>query len=57
MFDDKYTISKVDLSQQKITIIGWEDPEIIVKAIKKTRKNAIICYQTEPPDDQPPQDA
>ncbi|CAI9779741.1 unnamed protein product [Fraxinus pennsylvanica] len=46
----------IDVAQQKITIIGWADPEKIVKAIKRTRKNAIICSQTEPPDDQPPPD-
>ncbi|KAL2534679.1 Heavy metal-associated isoprenylated plant protein [Abeliophyllum distichum] len=46
----------IDFSQQKITVIGWADPEKIIKAIKKTRKNAIICSQTEPPDDQPPPD-
>lgn len=46
----------IDFAQQKIIIIGWADPERIVKAIRKTRKNAIICSQTEPPDDQPPPD-
>ncbi|XP_061369310.1 pollen-specific leucine-rich repeat extensin-like protein 1 [Gastrolobium bilobum] len=33
----------IDFPQQKITIIGWADPEKIVKAIKKTRKMATIC--------------
>ncbi|KAK7303741.1 hypothetical protein RJT34_14654 [Clitoria ternatea] len=33
----------VDFPQQKITIIGWKDPEKITKAIKKTRKMATIC--------------
>nr|KYP43485.1 hypothetical protein KK1_035052 [Cajanus cajan] len=33
----------IDFPQQKITIIGWTDPEKIVKAIKKTRKIATIC--------------
>ncbi|CAI9118995.1 OLC1v1020645C4 [Oldenlandia corymbosa var. corymbosa] len=52
----------IDFPQQKITIIGWADPEKIVKAIKKTRKTAIICSHSEPPDDdhrqqtQPPDD-
>ncbi|KAL3505676.1 hypothetical protein ACH5RR_031058 [Cinchona calisaya] len=49
----------IDFPQQKITIIGWADPEKIVKAIKKTRKSAIICSHTEPPDPQaqPPESA
>ncbi|XP_027164759.1 extensin-1-like [Coffea eugenioides] len=42
----------IDFPQQKITIIGCADPEKIVKAIKKTRKTAIICSHTEPPDPQ-----
>lgn len=42
----------VDFPQQKITIIGWADPEKIVKAIKKTRKTAIICSHTEQSDQQ-----
>lgn len=37
----------VDFPQQKITIIGWAEPEKIVKAIKKTRKSAIICSHLE----------
>ncbi|GAB4843062.1 hypothetical protein Ancab_013041 [Ancistrocladus abbreviatus] len=37
----------IDFPQQKITIIGWADPEKIVKAIKKTRKIATICSHTE----------
>lgn len=44
----------IDFPQQKITIIGWADPEKIVKAIKKTRKTAIICSHTEQ-SDQPAQ--
>ncbi|KAI7752988.1 hypothetical protein M8C21_026729 [Ambrosia artemisiifolia] len=36
----------IDIPQQKLTIIGWADPEKIVKAIKKTRKNATICSHT-----------
>ncbi|KAG2721362.1 hypothetical protein I3760_02G079400 [Carya illinoinensis] len=42
----------IDFSQQKLTIIGWADPEKIVKALKKTRKIATICSHmvpTEPP--------
>lgn len=42
----------IDFPQQKITIIGRADPEKIIKAIKKTRKTAIICSHTEPPDPQ-----
>lgn len=37
----------IDFPQQKITIIGWADPEKIVKAIKKTRKIATICSHVE----------
>ncbi|KAL3626564.1 hypothetical protein CASFOL_030113 [Castilleja foliolosa] len=43
----------IDFPQQKITIIGWADPEKIVKAIKKTRKSAVICLHTEQQPDQP----
>ncbi|KAJ8766245.1 hypothetical protein K2173_022304 [Erythroxylum novogranatense] len=46
----------VDLPQQKLIIIGWADPEKIVRAIRKTRKMAIICSHsesTEPPAAQP----
>ncbi|XP_058757927.1 uncharacterized protein LOC131631164 isoform X2 [Vicia villosa] len=40
---------RIDLDRQRLTIIGWADPEKIVKAIKnKTRKNAtIICSNVE----------
>ncbi|KAJ4722092.1 Heavy metal-associated isoprenylated plant protein [Melia azedarach] len=41
----------IDFPQQKLTIVGWADPEKIVKAIRKTRKLATICShveQTEP---------
>ncbi|KAG9146373.1 hypothetical protein Leryth_018427 [Lithospermum erythrorhizon] len=31
-------------------IVGWAEPEKIVKAIKKTRKSAIICSHMEPED-------
>ncbi|KAK4433891.1 Heavy metal-associated isoprenylated plant protein 23 [Sesamum alatum] len=41
----------VDFPQQKITIVGWADPAKIVKAIKKTRKTAIICSHTEQSDE------
>ncbi|KAL2506815.1 Copper chaperone [Abeliophyllum distichum] len=44
-----------DFPQQKITIIGWADPAKIAKAIKKTRKTAIICSHSESSDDQPDQ--
>ncbi|KAB1213920.1 Heavy metal-associated isoprenylated plant protein 26 [Morella rubra] len=52
----------IDFSQQKLTIIGWADPEKIVKAIKKTRKIATICSHTEqaeppaPPTEQAPKE-
>ncbi|CAK8563738.1 unnamed protein product [Lathyrus sativus] len=40
---------RIDLDRQRLTIIGWADPEKIVKAIKnKARKNAtIICSDIE----------
>ncbi|XP_062150330.1 early nodule-specific protein 2-like [Alnus glutinosa] len=49
----------IDLPQQKLTIIGWADPEKILKAIKKTRKVVTICSHTEPtePPAQPPEQA
>ncbi|XP_010259440.1 PREDICTED: extensin-like [Nelumbo nucifera] len=40
----------IDFPQQKITVVGWADPEKIVKAIKKTRKIATICAHSEPTD-------
>ncbi|KAF3456289.1 hypothetical protein FNV43_RR00939 [Rhamnella rubrinervis] len=36
-----------DFPRQKLTVIGWADPERIIKAIKKTRKIATICSHTE----------
>ncbi|CAA3025622.1 heavy metal-associated isoprenylated plant 35-like [Olea europaea subsp. europaea] len=47
----------VDFPQQKITIIGLADPQKIAKAIKKTRKTAIICSHSETSDDQPSEPA
>ncbi|XP_038721338.1 heavy metal-associated isoprenylated plant protein 35-like isoform X2 [Tripterygium wilfordii] len=44
----------IDLPQQKLTIIGWADPEKILKAIRKTRKTATICSHTEPEPATPP---
>lgn len=38
----------IDFPQQKLTIIGWADPEKIVKAIRKSRKTATICSHSEP---------
>ncbi|KAK7264673.1 hypothetical protein RJT34_32283 [Clitoria ternatea] len=38
---------RVDFSRQKLTILGWADPEKVVKAIKKTKKNATICSNIE----------
>ncbi|KAL8263987.1 hypothetical protein R6Q59_022117 [Mikania micrantha] len=46
----------IDIPQQKLTIIGWADPEKIVKAIKKTRKNATICSHTTPLESEPLQE-
>ncbi|PHT59356.1 hypothetical protein CQW23_01719 [Capsicum baccatum] len=40
----------IDFPQQKITIVGSADPENIVKAIKKTRKSAIVCSHIEQAD-------
>ncbi|PIM99340.1 Copper chaperone [Handroanthus impetiginosus] len=40
----------VDFSEQKLIVRGWADPHKLVKAIKKTRKNAIICSHTEQSD-------
>ncbi|PSR92558.1 Heavy metal-associated isoprenylated plant protein [Actinidia chinensis var. chinensis] len=42
----------IDFPQQKLTIIGWADPEKIIKAIKKTRKTATICFHSETSDPQ-----
>ncbi|KAK7387942.1 hypothetical protein VNO78_22741 [Psophocarpus tetragonolobus] len=38
---------RVDIRRQKVTIVGWADPEQVVKAIKKTKKNATICSSIE----------
>ena len=40
----------IDFPQQKLTVIGWADPEKIIKAIRKTRKIATICSHSEPSD-------
>ncbi|KAL3820145.1 hypothetical protein ACJIZ3_006050 [Penstemon smallii] len=48
----------VDFPEQKITVIGCADPEKIIKALKKTRKTAIICLheeQSDPPTEPPPE--
>lgn len=49
----------IDFPQQKLTIIGWADPERLVKAIRKTRKIATICSHTEKtePSNQPTEQA
>ncbi|XP_042509370.1 leucine-rich repeat extensin-like protein 3 [Macadamia integrifolia] len=49
----------IDYPQQKLTVVGWADPEKIVKAIKKTRKSATICAHREPsePPSQPSEPA
>ncbi|XP_027368699.1 uncharacterized protein LOC113874685 [Abrus precatorius] len=38
---------RVDFRRQKLTIIGWADPETVIRAIKKTKKNATICSNIE----------
>ncbi|KAK8960587.1 hypothetical protein KSP40_PGU015191 [Platanthera guangdongensis] len=38
----------IDVSQQKLTVVGRVDPEKIVKVIKRTRKTAAICPPPEP---------
>ncbi|KAK7363532.1 hypothetical protein VNO77_05678 [Canavalia gladiata] len=38
---------RVDFRRQKLTIIGLADPERVIKAIKKTKKNATICSNIE----------
>ncbi|KAE8712367.1 hypothetical protein F3Y22_tig00110257pilonHSYRG00032 [Hibiscus syriacus] len=46
-----------DIARQKLTVIGWADPEKIVKAIRKT---VTICSHLEPPmrlQTQPPAEA
>ncbi|VFQ61052.1 unnamed protein product [Cuscuta campestris] len=43
----------IDVPGQKLTLIGNADPGLIVKAIKKIRKSAIICSHTELPDEEP----
>ncbi|KAF9607481.1 hypothetical protein IFM89_036078 [Coptis chinensis] len=40
----------IDFPQQKLTVVGWADPEKIVRAIKKTRKIATIYSHTTPND-------
>ncbi|CAH9095571.1 unnamed protein product [Cuscuta epithymum] len=45
----------IDFPQQRITLVGSADPEMIVKAIKKIRKRAIICSHTELPQEKPSQ--
>ncbi|KAL5701016.1 hypothetical protein ACHQM5_026398 [Ranunculus cassubicifolius] len=47
----------IDFPQQKLTVVGWADPEKIVKAIKKTRKIATICSHTNPNEPPPPTEA
>ncbi|KAF8017494.1 hypothetical protein BT93_H2615 [Corymbia citriodora subsp. variegata] len=45
------------MASMKLTVVGWADPERIVKAIRKSRKTATICSHTEPSSDQPSQPA
>ncbi|KAJ4967860.1 hypothetical protein NE237_014561 [Protea cynaroides] len=42
----------IDFPNQKVTVVGWADPEKIVKAINKKRKTATICSHIDP--SQPP---
>ncbi|KAI3892693.1 hypothetical protein MKW92_051729 [Papaver armeniacum] len=45
----------IDFPKQKVTIIGWAEPDKIIKAIKKTKKIATVCSHTEPTEStQPP---
>ncbi|XP_009421399.2 heavy metal-associated isoprenylated plant protein 6 [Musa acuminata AAA Group] len=44
--DGVYNVN-IDLASQKLTVVGTADPDKIIKAIKKTRKIAIICSHTE----------
>ncbi|GMJ02083.1 hypothetical protein HRI_003877500 [Hibiscus trionum] len=48
-----------DIAQQKLTVVGWADPDNIVKAIRKTRKAVTICSHSEaaahPPEQLPGQ--
>ncbi|XXG84342.1 hypothetical protein AAC387_Pa10g1877 [Persea americana] len=44
----------INTQQQKLTVVGWADPEKIIKAIKKTRKLATICAHSEASEPQPP---
>ncbi|XP_020521215.1 early nodulin-75 isoform X3 [Amborella trichopoda] len=46
----------IDFPQQKLTVVGWVDPERVMKAIRKTRKLATICTHIEPsePKSEPP---
>ncbi|XP_077242756.1 uncharacterized protein LOC143883294 [Tasmannia lanceolata] len=44
-----------DFAQQKLTVVGWAEPEKIMKAIKKTRKIATICSHTEASDPPAPE--
>ncbi|KAF6151374.1 hypothetical protein GIB67_012234 [Kingdonia uniflora] len=37
----------IDLSKKELAVVGWADPERIVKAIRKTRKIITICSHTE----------
>jgi len=33
----------IDFPQQKVTVVGWVDPDLIMKAIKKAGKRAKLC--------------
>ncbi|CAM8903008.1 unnamed protein product [Rhodiola kirilowii] len=38
----------INYPEQKVTVMGWADPEKIMKAIRKTRKTATMCAHFEP---------
>ncbi|KAF8401411.1 hypothetical protein HHK36_012350 [Tetracentron sinense] len=40
----------IDFPQQKLKVVGWADPDKIIKAIRKARKIATICTPIEPTD-------
>lgn len=37
----------IDFLNRYLTIVGWADPKKIVKAIRKSRKPATICFHWE----------
>eukprot|EP00252_Welwitschia_mirabilis_P017006 TRINITY_DN37812_c0_g1_i1.p2 TRINITY_DN37812_c0_g1~~TRINITY_DN37812_c0_g1_i1.p2 ORF type:complete len:259 (-),score=23.04 TRINITY_DN37812_c0_g1_i1:230-1006(-) len=52
----------IDFPQQKVTVVGWADPDKVMKAIKKAGKKAKLCSHTIdeeplPPENPPPEAA